>query len=120
MPHSLLKGGMVLPAYDQCIKASHLFNLLDARGVISVTERQAYILRIRELAKTLRRGLARDGAAVPAAWQYGETADAASDRAPLGGDTCPMQERAAEDFRKLMTEGWSRQAFDHLRGHAPS
>jgi glycyl-tRNA synthetase alpha chain len=48
----LLKGGMVLPAYDQCIKASHLFNLLDARGVISVTERQAYILRIRELAKT--------------------------------------------------------------------
>lgn len=43
--------GMVLPAYDQCIKASHLFNLLDARGIISVTERQAYILRVRELAK---------------------------------------------------------------------
>jgi len=42
---------MVLPAYDQCIKASHLFNLLDARGVISVTERQSYILRVRELAK---------------------------------------------------------------------
>ena len=42
---------MVLPAYDQCIKASHTFNLLDARGVISVTERQSYILRVRELAK---------------------------------------------------------------------
>ncbi len=42
---------MALPAYDQCIKASHIFNLLDARGVISVTERQAYILRVRELAK---------------------------------------------------------------------
>ena len=42
---------MVLPAYDQCIKASHRFNLLDARGVISVTERQSYILRVRELAK---------------------------------------------------------------------
>ena len=42
---------MALPAYDQCIKASHLFNLLDARGVISVTERQAYILRVRDLAK---------------------------------------------------------------------
>src|SRR5215472_16158298 len=42
---------MALPAYDQCIKASHLFNLLDARGVISVTERQSYILRVRELAK---------------------------------------------------------------------
>jgi glycyl-tRNA synthetase alpha chain len=42
---------VVLPAYDQCIKASHAFNLLDARGVISVTERQSYILRVRELAK---------------------------------------------------------------------
>jgi glycyl-tRNA synthetase alpha chain len=40
-----------LPAYDQCLKASHLFNLLDARGVISVTERQAYIGRVRVLAK---------------------------------------------------------------------
>ena len=42
---------MALPAYDQCIKASHLFDLLDARGVISVTERQSYILRVRDLAK---------------------------------------------------------------------
>ncbi|MEM1284624.1 MAG: glycine--tRNA ligase subunit alpha [Pseudomonadota bacterium] len=42
---------IVLPAYDQCIKASHIFNLLDARGVISVTERQSYILKVRELAK---------------------------------------------------------------------
>ena len=42
---------MALPAYDQAIKASHLFNLLDARGVISVTERQAYIGRVRALTK---------------------------------------------------------------------
>ncbi len=42
---------LALPAYDQCMKASHLFNLLDARGVISVTERQAYIGRVRELTK---------------------------------------------------------------------
>ena len=42
---------MVLPAYDQAIKASHIFNLLDARGVVSVTERQGYILRVRDLAK---------------------------------------------------------------------
>ncbi|MFK7870964.1 MAG: glycine--tRNA ligase subunit alpha [Roseobacter sp.] len=42
---------MAHPAYDQCIKASHMFNLLDARGVISVTERQAYIGRVRSLAK---------------------------------------------------------------------
>ena len=49
------KAGRVIvmagPAYDQCVKASHLFNLLDARGVISVTERQAYIGRVRALAK---------------------------------------------------------------------
>ena len=40
-----------LPAYDQAIKASHIFNLLQARGVISVAERQAYIGRVRDLAK---------------------------------------------------------------------
>jgi len=44
--------GLALPAYDQCIKASHLFNILDARGVISVTERQSYIFRVRNLAKS--------------------------------------------------------------------
>ncbi|HKO08596.1 MAG TPA: glycine--tRNA ligase subunit alpha [Alphaproteobacteria bacterium] len=48
---SLLGAALALPAYDQCVKASHLFNLLDARGVISVTERQAYIARVRALAK---------------------------------------------------------------------
>jgi len=42
---------MAHPAYDQAIKASHVFNLLDARGVISVTERQAYIGRVRALTK---------------------------------------------------------------------
>ncbi|KAG1649924.1 Glycine--tRNA ligase alpha subunit [Nymphon striatum] len=42
---------MAHPAYDQAIKASHVFNLLDARGVISVTERQSYILRVRKLAQ---------------------------------------------------------------------
>ena len=42
---------LVLPAYDQCLKASHLFNLLDARGVISATERAAYIARVRALAR---------------------------------------------------------------------
>jgi glycyl-tRNA synthetase alpha chain len=50
---ALLDAGkaLPLPAYDQCMKASHLFNLLDARGVISVVERQSYIGRVRELAK---------------------------------------------------------------------
>ncbi len=48
---ALLKRGLALPAYDQCIKASHQFNLLDSRGVISVAERAAYIARVRALAK---------------------------------------------------------------------
>ncbi len=48
---AILSHGLALPAYDQCLKASHLFNMLDARGVISVTERAAYITRVRALAK---------------------------------------------------------------------
>ncbi len=45
------KNILVQPAYDQCIKASHLFNVLDARGVISTAQRQVYIGRVRALAK---------------------------------------------------------------------
>ena len=48
---ALLEKKLALPAYDQCLKASHVFNLLDARGVIGVAERTGYINRIRELAK---------------------------------------------------------------------
>jgi glycyl-tRNA synthetase alpha chain len=44
-------NALPLPAYDQCLKSSHIFNLLDARGVISVTERAAYIGRVRALAR---------------------------------------------------------------------
>ena len=49
---NLIKNKLPLPAYDYCLKCSHLFNLLDARGSISVTERARYILEIRELAKS--------------------------------------------------------------------
>ena len=49
--NSLIEKRISLPAYDQCLKASHIFNLLDARGVIGVAERTGYITRIRELAK---------------------------------------------------------------------
>jgi len=45
-----LEHDCVLPAYDYCLKCSHVFNILDARGAISVTERQAYILRVRQMA----------------------------------------------------------------------
>ena len=48
---ALLEKKLSLPAYDQCLKASHIFNLLEARGVISVAQRAVYISRIRELAK---------------------------------------------------------------------
>jgi len=48
---SLLEKKLPLPAYDQCLKASHIFNLLDSRGVIAVAERTGYINRIRDLAK---------------------------------------------------------------------
>ena len=49
--HAMLAQKLALPAYDQCIKASHVFNLLDARNAISVTERATYIGRVRALAK---------------------------------------------------------------------
>jgi len=62
----LLEARLALPAYDQCIKASHLFNLLDARGVISVTERAAYIARVRALARgCCETWLAGEGANAP-------------------------------------------------------
>jgi len=52
MCRNLVENKLVLPAYEYCLKASHLFNLLDARGVLSVTERANYIGRIRALART--------------------------------------------------------------------
>jgi glycyl-tRNA synthetase alpha chain len=47
----LLDNGLALPAYEQMLKSSHTFNLLDARRAISVTERQRYIQRVRQLSK---------------------------------------------------------------------
>ena len=51
----LIKRNLVLPAYDYVLKCSHVFNILDARGAISVTERMAYILRIRKMARACAR-----------------------------------------------------------------
>ena len=48
---SLVEKKIALPAYDQCLKASHVFNVLDARGAISVAQRAEYISRIREITK---------------------------------------------------------------------
>ncbi|MGD8242761.1 MAG: glycine--tRNA ligase subunit alpha [Desulfobacterales bacterium] len=52
----MITDGLVLPAYEYCLKCSHTFNLLDARGAISVTERTAYIGRIRNLARQCAEG----------------------------------------------------------------
>ena len=51
--HSLIETGLTLPAYEQVLEASHTFNLLDARRAISVSERQRYILRVREMARSV-------------------------------------------------------------------
>lgn len=53
--HRILERSLVLPAYEYCLKCSHTFNLLDARGVISVTERTGYIARIRNIARVCAR-----------------------------------------------------------------
>ena len=50
---SLVEKKISLPAYDQCLKASHVFNILDARGVISVAQRARYIGRIRDITKSV-------------------------------------------------------------------
>jgi len=79
---------MAHPAYDQCIKASHVFNLLDARGVISVTERQAYIGRVRTLANYYDRV---DGLTEVSA--YGD-AFPVSDYQGIDAETSPLKLRA--------------------------
>ena len=52
----LLAAGLILPAYDYCLKCSHVFNLLDARGAVSVTERAAFLGRLRGLARQIAEG----------------------------------------------------------------
>jgi glycyl-tRNA synthetase alpha chain len=55
---ALIDSGLVLPALDYCLKCSHLFNVLDASGSIGVTERMAFILRVRQLAVAIARAWA--------------------------------------------------------------
>ena len=70
------KDKLVLPAYEQMVKASHAFNLLDARHAVSVTERQRFILRVRTLARGVAEGVSRQprGAGVSAAQERGRRA----------------------------------------------
>jgi glycyl-tRNA synthetase alpha chain len=64
-----------LPAYEQVLKAAHTFNLLDARGAISVTERAAYIGRIRNLARPWRRLISTAAPASVSRWHRKQWAD---------------------------------------------
>jgi glycyl-tRNA synthetase alpha chain len=56
----LLQHGLILPAYDYCLKCSHLFNLLDARGAVSVTERTSYLGRLRAISREVAEGYLRE------------------------------------------------------------
>jgi len=93
---------LTLPAYDQCMKASHLFNQLDARGVISATERQSYIGRVRALAKGLLRGLA--GQSRPSG--QGGLKPMAEFLLELLAEEIParMQTRGAQDLKRLVCD----------------
>lgn len=84
----LVEAGWVLPAYDYCMKGSHVFNLLDARGAISVTERQRFIGRVRNLARLCAEGYVRSRAAL---------------RFPLLGKE--LGERAAQAFDAELENG---------------
>jgi glycyl-tRNA synthetase alpha chain len=68
----LLKGGLLLPALEYCLKCSHLFNLLDSSGSIGVTERTAYVLRVRQLAVAICKQYAAAEEAAAAAAQAQE------------------------------------------------
>jgi glycyl-tRNA synthetase alpha chain len=67
----LLKSGLVWPAFEQCLKCSHLFNILDSSNSIGVTERTAYILRVRQLAVAIAKSYLGEGQAVDAAIKVG-------------------------------------------------
>jgi glycyl-tRNA synthetase alpha chain len=64
---ALLKSNLVLPAYEHCLKCSHLFNVLDASGGIGVTERTAYVLRVRQLAVAIAQAYVKEIAPAPEA-----------------------------------------------------
>ncbi len=85
----LLAADLPLPAYDQAIEASHLFNLLNARGVISVAERQAYIGRVRELAKGCCEGWMRKNG-----WSAAAQGAASSAGGPAASPSVPSDAKA--------------------------
>ncbi|MBI4487148.1 MAG: glycine--tRNA ligase subunit alpha [Acidobacteria bacterium] len=63
LTEALLRSGLIWPALEHCLKCSHLFNILDSSNSIGVTERTAYILRVRQLAVAIARAYVEEGAA---------------------------------------------------------
>jgi glycyl-tRNA synthetase alpha chain len=61
MAERLLKSALILPALEHTLKCSHIFNILDASGSIGVTERAAYVLRVRQLAIAIAQAYVADG-----------------------------------------------------------
>jgi glycyl-tRNA synthetase alpha chain len=98
----LLERGLTLPAYEMCMKSSHAFNSLDARGAISVTERQRYIGRVRGLARACAEAYVRS-------------------RAALGFPLLPPAEgaRAKAAFDAALDEGVNAAALAAARAVAP-
>ena len=86
----LLASGLTLPALDHCLKCSHAFNLLDASGSIGVTERAAYILRVRKLAVAI--------AGAHVAWEGAQSAGEPTDEAQAAASDAgePASEAAAQ------------------------
>jgi glycyl-tRNA synthetase alpha chain len=66
LSEALLKEGLIWPALEHCLKCSHLFNILDASNSVGVTERTAYVLRVRQLAVSIAKAYAGDATPVPA------------------------------------------------------
>jgi len=58
----LLKSGLILPSLEYCLKCSHLFNILDSSSSVGVTERTAYVLKVRQLAVAIAQAYVADGA----------------------------------------------------------
>jgi glycyl-tRNA synthetase alpha chain len=67
MSQKLIEAGLVIPALEQCLKCSHLFNVLDASGGVGVTERTAYILRVRQLAVAIAKAYVESTSSAPVA-----------------------------------------------------
>ena len=80
----LCRSGLVMPALDYCLKCSHVFNVLDASGGIGVTERTAYILRVRRLALAIARAYTEDGDRRPEPGGQGPGASAKATTSPDG------------------------------------